>query len=144
MKRFILLKFVLFFSILLIFFHADAQIIKVLHSDTLIYSGSVPDFVEKIVSHDSGLLWLYYDYTDCADFFLQKTNKDSSFVAFLNKNNIRVYNYFSSFDGYTDVRCDLCKCPNGKRFNFKISIMDYQRLINLFSGTMNQQKFIRY
>lgn len=125
-------------------FTVNAQKIKVIQSDTLIYSQQIPDYVEKIIFHDSTSVWAYYDYTDCADFFLSNNNKDSSFLEFFNKNKITVLSHFISTDGYVGVRCNLCKCPNGQRFNFKISKRDFENLIKLFEGTMNQQKFIRY
>jgi hypothetical protein len=51
-------------------------------------------------------------------FFFRKTNKDSSFVAFLNKNNIRVYNISAVL---TVIQMYAAICANVRMENVLIS-----------------------
>jgi len=116
----------------------------VIDSDTIFFSPQINNFVDSISLLDTNKIWVYYDYTGCADYFLDNNNKDSSFIAFMNFVGIKIYASFKSNDGFIGKRCNKCKCPYGDRFNFKIDRSSYQKIQQQFIGTLNQTLFNYY
>lgn len=125
---------------------AFSQILEVVDGDALIFDTLIENYVVGVIIENDSFIWGYYDCTDCADYFLSKTDskKDSSFQAYFHSKGILIKALYRSYDGYAEERCVLCSCANGHRINFKVYKSDYKKMLALLKGTINQGLMNRY
>jgi len=121
--------------------NAFSQKIVIIDNDSFYYSATKEDYIEKISVSDTNTLWMYYDYTGCADYFIDRNNRDSRFVFFMIFIQVPVLANIRSGDGIGNQRCNLCKCPYGARFNFKINRENRDKILKHFQGTLNLSLF---